>query len=297
MDVRRLELLVALSRWGSMREVADELGVTTSTVSQQLAALARDVGVDLLRPDGRRVRLTPAGRRLADHAVGILAAVDAARADLDPATEPAGAVRVGGFATAVRRDLLPVVRTLEAEHPQVRLLISEFEPGEALAALLADDIDLALVYDYTLAPLTLDPVLAARELWWTDWALAVADTHAPPAASADSPAVFADHRDEAWIVNSRNTADEEVVTTIASMAGFRPRIEHRVDSLELVEDLVGEGLAVGMLPADQPPAPGVRLLPLSNPPARLRAMAVTRAGREVWPPLALVLGLLGQGVR
>ena len=61
MDVRRLELLVELSRLGSMREVADELGLTTSTVSQQLAALARDVGVPLLEPVGRRVRLTAAG--------------------------------------------------------------------------------------------------------------------------------------------------------------------------------------------------------------------------------------------
>ncbi len=54
-----------------MREVADELGITTSTVSQQIAALASEVGVALIEPYGRRVRLTPAGRRLADHAVTI----------------------------------------------------------------------------------------------------------------------------------------------------------------------------------------------------------------------------------
>ena len=44
----------------------------------------------LVEPDGRRVRLTPAGRRLAEHAVTILAAVEAARLDLDPGAEPAG---------------------------------------------------------------------------------------------------------------------------------------------------------------------------------------------------------------
>ena len=79
MDLRRLRLLLELSRLGSMREVADELRVTTSTVSQQLAVLAREAGATLIEPDGRRVRLTPAGRRLAEHAVTILAAVDAAR--------------------------------------------------------------------------------------------------------------------------------------------------------------------------------------------------------------------------
>src|SRR4029450_7649134 len=94
------ELLRELSRLGSMREVADELGVTTSTVSQQIAALAREVGTPLVERAGRRVRLTPAGRRLAEHAVTILAAVDAARLDLDPAAEPGGVPRIAGVADA-----------------------------------------------------------------------------------------------------------------------------------------------------------------------------------------------------
>jgi len=92
-----------------MRKVAEAFSLTTSTVSQQIAALAREAGEQLIEPDGRRVRLTPAGRRLADHAVTILAAVDAARHDLDPDAEPVGTVRVGGFATGVRVSLLPIV--------------------------------------------------------------------------------------------------------------------------------------------------------------------------------------------
>ena len=80
MDTKRLRTFLEFSRSGSMREVADLLGTTTSTVSQQIAALAREAGTALLEPSGRGVRLTPAGRRLADHAVTILAAVDAARA-------------------------------------------------------------------------------------------------------------------------------------------------------------------------------------------------------------------------
>ena len=68
-----------------MRHVADLLGTTTSTVSQQIAALAREAGTPLLEPLGRGVRLTPAGRRLAHHAGLIVAAVNAATAELDPA--------------------------------------------------------------------------------------------------------------------------------------------------------------------------------------------------------------------
>src|SRR3954468_939711 len=146
MDPRRLRLLLEFSRRGSMRAGADELGYTTSTVSQQLGVLAKEAGATLIEPDGRRVRLTPAGRRLAEHAVTILAAVDAARLDLDPHADPAGTLRVAGFATAVRRSLLPLVAELAERHPKVRLLIHEHEPAEAFALLATDEIDLALTY-------------------------------------------------------------------------------------------------------------------------------------------------------
>src|SRR3954462_15671585 len=103
MDPRRLRLLLELSRRGSMRAVADELGYTTSTVSQQLGVLAREAGTPLIEPVGRRGRLTPAGQRLPHPAGAGPAALDPAGADLDPEADPAGVVRVAGFATAIRR--------------------------------------------------------------------------------------------------------------------------------------------------------------------------------------------------
>lgn len=102
-------MLLELSRLGSMHEVAEALFTTTSNVSQWIAALAREVGAPLLEPDGRRVRLTSAGRRIAEHAVTVRAAVDSARIDLDPTAEPAGVLRVAGFASAIRRSLLPAI--------------------------------------------------------------------------------------------------------------------------------------------------------------------------------------------
>src|SRR4051794_13855988 len=267
MDPRRLRLFLELSRRGSMRAVAEELGYTTSTVSQQLGVLAREAGATLIERDGRRVRLTPAGRRLADHAVTILAALEAARADLAAGGEPAGTVRVAGVATAVRRSLVPVLAQLSAEHPAVRLQIYEHEPAEALELLGADEVDLALVYDYTLAPIALDRSLAATPLWTAAWALGVPDIGdaAGETADDDSAAVFARFADAEWIVNSRNVADEHVIRTIASLAGFEPRIAHRADSLDLVQDLVLARLGVGLLPVDGPLADGLGLIALHRP--------------------------------
>jgi DNA-binding transcriptional LysR family regulator len=298
-ETRRLELLLQLSRLGSMRAVADELHITTSTVSQQLAALAAEVGTALTEPDGRRVRLTPAGRRLAEHAVTVLAAVEAARLDLDPAAEPAGTLRVAGFATAVRRSLLPIMAGLATSHPRLRLLVAEHEPFESFALLAADDVDLALTYDYNLAPAPVERTLRATPLWSVEWALAVpATTGGVPGdagGAGDARAVFGRFRGYDWIVNSRNTADEDVVRTLAAMAGFEPAVAHRADSLDLVQDMIVAGLGVALLPADLPPPPGVRLLPLADPEVSLRSYAVIRRGRATWPPLALVLDVLSRG--
>jgi DNA-binding transcriptional LysR family regulator len=287
MDTRRLQLLLSLSRLGSMRAVAETHHLTTSSVSQQIAALAKETGAQLIEPEGRRVRLTPAGQRLADHAVTILAAVDNARLDLDPDAEPVGTVRVGGFATGLRVSVLPIVRELTTTHPSVEVAINEYEPREAFELLVDDDLDLAITYDYNLAPASPDPVLEAVPLWSTPWGLGVrADT---------ATSVTADLRefvDSMWIVNSRNTADEDAVRTLAALAGFTPRIVHQIDSLDLVEDLILDGYGVGLLPVNRPTRDGITILRLTDPATILTAYAVTRRGRSNWPPLRTILDRL-----
>lgn len=290
METRRLQILAELSRLGSMRAVADVLGITTSTVSQQVSTLAREMDTALIEPAGRLVRLTPAGRRLAEHAVTILAAVETAHRDLGPGAEPNGTLRVAGFATAIRGYLLPVVIELAASNPRVHVLIREHEPAEALALLAADEADLALTYDFNLAPAPADPTVSATPLWTAGWGLGVpASAEAREETTLDT---FARFRAHDWIVNSRNTADEVVIRTLASMAGFSPRMTHQADSLELVQEMIAAGLGVALLPVGYPLLAGVRLQPLTSPDVELRAYAVARHGHLDWPPLALVTDLL-----
>lgn len=304
METRRLQYLLELSRLGSMRAAADLLGATTSTVSQQIALLARDAGAQLLEPDGRGVRLTPAGRRLAEHAAVIVAAVESARLDLDPAAEPSGTLRVAGFATAIRKTLMPIIRDMAGWHPNLKIVVLEHEPAEAMKKLALDEIDLALTYDYTLAPDAAGPGVESLQLWHAPWGLGVptADARALATGRVRNGAhgaadVFTTFRERDWIGNSRNVADETVLRTIASMAGFEPALRHQSDSLDLVEDLILAGLGVGLLPRDRPQRPGITILPLNDPGVELRAFARFRQGRSAWPALALVLERLGPQVR
>lgn len=291
MDLRRLRVLVELSRLGTMRAVADMLQCGTSAVSQQLAALEREVGTTLIEPDGRRVRLTPAGRRLAEHAEGILAAVAAAEVDLSSEAAPHGNLRVASYSTALRRWLLPVAAELRRSHPRVCLEMQEQEPTEVRQLLAHDLIDVGLVYDYSLMPASDEE--SRTLLWSTPMVLAVPADDLPLDAISTA-ADLAVLRGHSWICNSRGRDDDELAARLCGLDGWRPIIRHRADSLELVIDMVAGGHGVAIVPADAPNVPDVRQVPISIATTERRTWSLTKPGRERWPATTLLLQHLTQ---
>src|SRR5690349_2754086 len=104
LDLRRLRMLREVEVRGTLGAVAAALGYTPSAVSQQLTVLEKETGVRLLEKAGRGVRLTDAGRLLAQHAGVLLSAAEAARADLESMTgDVRGTVRAGGLQSATHR--------------------------------------------------------------------------------------------------------------------------------------------------------------------------------------------------
>ncbi|GAB96800.1 DNA-binding transcriptional LysR family regulator [Kineosphaera limosa] len=101
MDVRHLELLRELSVRGTLAAVAQATHRTPSAVSQQLKTAERELRVPLVEPYARGVRLTDAGRILAEGADEVLAALAEVRARLEASRgEPSGVVRIGTLPSA-----------------------------------------------------------------------------------------------------------------------------------------------------------------------------------------------------
>ncbi len=297
-DLGRLRLLVELGRLGTMAAVARRTGYGTSAVSKHLAVLEQEVGVALLTPVGRRVQLTPAGERLAEHAVRILASVEEATAELRGTARPAGRVRIVSFCTAVDLFVLPALVRLRAQFPQVEAELSEHEPEQAVELLLRGEADLGVVYDYSLVPRTVPAGLSTRRFTEQPLYLAVPSGH----AHADRPAGLADlsaYADSGWIANSRGTDDDQLVQRVCAMAGFAPRIAHRVDSVHLVNSLVGAGLGVALLAESgiERHRTDVAFRPLDPVAGTRRTALIARQGQWSWPPIATVAGLLAPDLR
>ena len=146
----RLRALDALAAHRSVAGAAGALHLTPSAVSQQLAKLEREAGATLTEPAGRTLRLTPAGRVLAEHAAEILARVAAARLDLDRLQRRGGGHPAPGGdpdlgARAGPRDPRPAAGR---PSPSSRVALADGEAEQTLPAVLAGDLDLAVVENW-----------------------------------------------------------------------------------------------------------------------------------------------------
>src|SRR6476469_3161904 len=102
LDLVRLRVIDAVSRYGSVTEAAKALHYTQPAVSHHLARLEAETGAQLLQRAGRGVRLTQAGQLLAVRAREIIGRIDAADAELSAHVGlTAGRGRLAGFASAI----------------------------------------------------------------------------------------------------------------------------------------------------------------------------------------------------
>src|SRR5262245_4241492 len=126
LDVTRLRVLDAVARHGSVTAAARELHYSQPSVSHHLARLEAETGAQLLQRVGRGIRLTQAGRLLADRAAEIIGRLDAADAELSTHVGlTAGRVRLAGFASAVGSLVPPAAALLAARHPGLRLSLTD----------------------------------------------------------------------------------------------------------------------------------------------------------------------------
>ena len=152
LDVTRLRVLVAVARHGSVTAAARELNYAQPSVSHHLARLEAETGVRLIQRAGRGIRLTEAGRLLADRAAEVLGRLDAAENELAAhAGLSAGRVRLAAFPSALGTIVPAAAAMLRAEYPGMDVRLTEAEPPEALRMLRAGYVDVALVFRHVQA--------------------------------------------------------------------------------------------------------------------------------------------------
>jgi molybdate transport repressor ModE-like protein len=241
-DPRRLLVLDAVGRHGSLAGAARSLSLTPSAVSQQIAALERECGTPLLERSARSIRFTDAGQRLITRAASLRHLLEHAQADLATlrGAERRG-LSLGIFESVARRFLPGVLKRFGAAHPNVAVKVHQLEPEPALELLRRGDLDVAVTHSYSLTPLAIPGGLVRT---------AVGDDSLVIVMSADAPAPsrLSSLSDAQWIGPDSEYCRQTLLQA-CRRSGFEPRIESTVSDYRFAEQLVAAGFGVALAPS------------------------------------------------
>jgi DNA-binding transcriptional LysR family regulator len=306
LDVTRLRVLVAVARHGSVTAAAHALNYAQPSVSHHLARLEAETGTKLVQRAGRGIRLTDAGRLLAERAAEVIGRLDAAENELAVYTGlRAGRLRLAAFPSALGTIVPAAAAMLHAKHPSADLRLSEAEPPEALRMLRAGYVDIALIFRHE--PETAEDGSRPdsgemRELVLLDepvHLIAPAPAPAAPANAVRGEPLLASTVSEVWPADLSRLAGQrwiagcdrcrEHLLRQCAMAGFTPRIAFTTDDFVAVQALVTAGLGIALLPALALRAarnPGIRTVRLRG---TRRSVIAVRYGEPPDPPATALL--------
>ncbi|MEY9989737.1 DNA-binding transcriptional LysR family regulator [Streptomyces sp. V4I8] len=246
LNLERLRTLDALSRHGSVSGAAEGLHITTSAVSQQMSKLEREVGQQLLAKNGRGVRLTDAGRLLAEHAARILSQVELAQSDLEAQRgKVVGELRLAAFPTGARGLFPPALSALRAEHPALRVRSCELEPEKGIAGVISGDLDLAVVLDWYNKPMALPEGLVKAHILDDPADVAMPAGHRLAGRDEVDLAEFAE---DEWITWGEGEFCHEWLMFTLRSKGIEPLVGHRAPETHTQLALVAAGLGVCIAP-------------------------------------------------
>ena len=279
MDLRQLEYFVSVVDLGGFSRAARALGIAQPAISRQVRSLEVELRQSLLLRNGRGAVPTEAGKRLLEHARGILQQVDRARRDVDEAKGAAvGKVVIGLPPTVARQLAVPIVRAFKQRFPGASLGIVEGFSSTILEWLAVGRVDVGLAYNPAPAaaidirvvleePLCLIGPRTDRRL---PRRLRLADLPRFP-----------------LILPSQPNALRRLVEARLAGLGLRPQVAMEIDAVPAILELVAEGHGYAMLPLralqGAAAAPRLAATAVVQPPLKSALAIVTSAQRPSTP--------------
>lgn len=242
LDLRQLQVLIAVADTGSYTAAAESLGYTQPAVSYQMRRLQHEVGTPLVVRAGRGLQLTQAGHALVRHGQEVFGTLRAATQELSTLAARGNAlVRIAVFQSCCATLIPLVLSRLSRSEPGLRIELVQAEPDQARALLRGGEVDLGLLCNWDNEQLPEGEESMCRIPLMTDRRCVVMRRDHPLAAS---PAVdFGDFAEEQWVMERFR---DRFVEACAD-AGFTPRVVATTDDHVTIQMLVAAGLGVTLM--------------------------------------------------
>jgi DNA-binding transcriptional LysR family regulator len=241
MDPRRVLTFRAVAHERSFSRAARRLSLSQPSVSNQVAALEREVGVQLLerRPGG--LRLTPEGEILLEHADVIADRFHLAETQLSGAAERQRTrLRIGALPSSLAVFVPAAIARVRDQHPDTQVTVDEGTSEELANRLASGELDLAIAYQDTTWPRAEPPGIKRHHLLHEEFMVAMAPDHRLAGRDAVN---LADLRDDDWTA----ALTDGVIVRACRAAGFEPRLVSITHDQLAIRGLVIRGLAVTLV--------------------------------------------------
>ncbi len=248
LDVRRLRVLREVASHGSFSAAAEALSYTQSAVSQQIAALEREAGAQLVERSARGVKLTEPGRALVAHADVILARLADAEEELHAINGlRGGRLRIAAFPSACATLMPLAIATFRARHPDVELSLCPADPDESLPLLRAGEVDVAVSVESTFGvPRTDAPDLDGLPLLDDPMYIMLPREHR---LAGRARLELSDLAEEQWMIGTTASCpDTSIFLRACRVAGFEPRVAFSLDDYNAIQGFVAAGMGVSFIP-------------------------------------------------
>ncbi len=241
MDPRRVLTFRAVAHQRSFSRAARELALSQPSVSNQVAALEREIGARLLHREPGGLRLTREGEILLEHADAIAERFQLAAEQLAVAAHAQRTrLRIGAFPTALAGLVPAAIARLHDRYPDTKVTVDE--GGDDLPARVrAGELHLAVAFQDSTLPREQPAGLERRDLLREQFMVALAPDH----RLAQRPKVrLADLSDDDW--TAANT--DGLIVRACQAAGFHPNLVSITHDQLAIRALISRGLAVTLAP-------------------------------------------------
>jgi DNA-binding transcriptional LysR family regulator len=294
-ELKQLRVLSAIAEMGSFSAAADQLDYTQPAVSKIVASLEREMGTVLVDRETRPIRLTDAGMALARHAEDVFERLLTAEAEVQAIAQlDSGTLSVGVFSSAGAAFFVDALRELRANHPAVRVSITEGMPSALVNKLREGDLDLAIVFDFPQAGEDRGEGLEVHHLLDDPFDVVVPADHR---LARGKKVAYADLAEEDWLLPDfgPDSPSMKLLRRGCDAAGFEPRIVFRVNDCDMTLAMVAAGEGISALPRlmlsrDHP---GIRTRPFADAAPIRRITAVRLPTRYLTPATERFIALLG----
>lgn len=241
MDLKQLEYFQHVAELGSFTRAATYLSVVQPALSRQVRALETELGQNLFDRNGRGVILTEAGKRLLEHARGILTQVERARQDLEEHRAADAGHLILGLPPSLGRSItVPLVAEFRTRFPKATVSTVEGLSHYILEWLAVGRVDCGILYNAApspqldLVPLCEEPLylMSARN----------------SAARKPTPIALADLANFPLVIPSRPHTMRMAVEHALASVGCKIQVALEIESISAIIELVGQGYGHAVLP-------------------------------------------------